>query len=431
MESFGRILMFAIPGFVSLILIEYIWGLYKGQVNYRPIDTLSSLSSGITNIIKDVLGITFVIVSYEWLVNKISLVPIPEPNIWWYVGGFIAIDFASYWGHRLSHRVNVFWNKHIVHHSSEEFNLACALRQSISSFSNVYVFFLLPAALFGVPGEVIAILSPFHLFAQYWYHTQYIGRLGWLEYVIVTPSQHRVHHAINPEYLDKNYGAIFCVWDRWFGSFQEELDDVPAVYGVKRQVKTWNPVIINFQHLALLFRDTFNAKSWYDKARLWFMPTGWRPADAAEKFPIEIIDDPYSQVKYDTKASRGMVFWLWVQMTFNLSLMFYLFSDLSGIGFPNVIYFGLFLILSVFSYSMLMDRSIHAWWVELFKSALGFAIVTYTGDWFGIQSVFSWAPAVISSYFVFSFLMTLWVLRFEGIWGGEKASMQSQGALSS
>src|SRR5690606_36462730 len=121
------------------------------------------------------------------------------------------------------HQVNVFWNEHLIHHSSEEFDLACALRQPISNIVTWIPVFIFPAALLGVPPEVIAILTPIHVFAQYWYHTRYIGKLGFLEYIIVTPSHHRVHHAQNPEYLDKNLVLIFIFWDKMFGTFQEEL----------------------------------------------------------------------------------------------------------------------------------------------------------------------------------------------------------------
>ena len=157
--------------------------------------------------------------------------------------------------------------------------MACALRQSISNILGYGALFMIPAAVLGIPQEVIAILAPLHLFGQFWYHTQHIGKLGWLEYIIVTPSQHRVHHAINPIYIDKNLSAIFCVWDRMFGTFQEELDDEPPVYGVLKPVQSWNPIWINFQHLWGLALDAWHTKRWRDKFRLWLMPTGWRPED--------------------------------------------------------------------------------------------------------------------------------------------------------
>src|SRR6185503_10305211 len=227
---------------------------------------------------------------------------------------FFALDFAGYWVHRLQHVTNFFWNGHIVHHSSEEFNLACALRQSISAIVKTFAIFLLPAALLGVPGQVIGVVAPLHLFAQFWYHTQHINKMGFLEKIIVTPSHHRVHHAINPEYIDKNYGQIFIFWDKLFGSFQQELPDVPPVYGITRPVRTWNPIKINFLHVWLLIKDAWRTKSWKDKVRLWIMPTGWRPEDVKAKYPVYKIDDVYNFEKYESKASLALHIWSWVQM---------------------------------------------------------------------------------------------------------------------
>ena len=237
METYTTALLFAIPFFLGLVLFEIAYGYFIKKQTHNVMDTVSSLSSGLTNIIKDSLGLVLVLVSYPLFLDYLSVFNI-ETSWLVYVIAFIAIDFASYWNHRLSHKINFFWNQHVIHHSSEEFNLACALRQSISNLIGYYAILLIPAAILGVPNEVIAILAPIHLFAQFWYHTKHIGKLGFLEYIIVTPSQHRVHHAINDVYIDKNLAAIFCVWDRCFGTFQEELDEVPPVYGVLKPANT-------------------------------------------------------------------------------------------------------------------------------------------------------------------------------------------------
>ncbi len=231
METYGKILLIAMPAFLLLVLGETLYGAWKGKQTVRNLDMISSLSSGITNVTKDVLGLSIAIVSYGWLVDKLALVHV-QNSILTYIIAFIALDFAGYWVHRLDHEYNFFWNAHIIHHSSEDFNLACALRQSISVVFRIFTIFLLPAALLGVPPMVVAVVAPLHLFAQFWYHTQHINRMGFLEKIIVTPSHHRVHHAINPEYLDKNYGQIFIFWDKWFGTYQEELADKPPVYGI-------------------------------------------------------------------------------------------------------------------------------------------------------------------------------------------------------
>ena len=261
METYANVLLIALPSFMVLILIEIIYGVWKKELNYNLMDTISSLSAGTTNMIKDLLGIGFIIITYPYILENIALIKLEE-SVALYIIALVCMDFASYWNHRLNHSINVFWNRHVVHHSSEEFNLACALRQSISK--NIIGFgalFLIPAALFGVPQKIIIILAPLHLFGQFWYHTRHIGKLGWLEYFLVTPSQHRVHHAINPEYVDKNLSAIFCIWDRMFGTFQEELDEKPCVYGTLKPVQTWNPIIINFQHNWGLAKDAWRAKN--------------------------------------------------------------------------------------------------------------------------------------------------------------------------
>ena len=283
MEIYANVLLWVIPIFFVLILLEIIYGYIKKNQTHTFMDTLSSLSSGMTNILKDVLGLVVIVISYPFLLDNLSIYSI-ENSLIIYIIAFICIDFAGYWSHRLNHRINLFWNQHIIHHSSEEFNLACALRQSFSDLLGYTALFLIPAAVIGVPEDVITLLAPLHLFGQFWYHTQHIGKLGFLEYFLVTPSQHRVHHAINPIYIDKNLAPIFCIWDRLFGTFQEELDEEPPVYGVLKPVKTWNPLLINFQHLWGLIFDAWHTKSWREKLTLWWRPTGYRPDDVKKDF---------------------------------------------------------------------------------------------------------------------------------------------------
>ena len=167
MEAYANALLVAIPFFMVLMCIEMLYGHFSGKQTYRLMDTLSSLSSGMTNVLKDSLGLVIVLISYPWLKEIIAFQKLEE-NFWTYSIAFICIDFASYWSHRLNHKVNFFWNQHIVHHSSEEFNLACALRQSISNVLGFGALFLIPAAFFGVPEKVIQILAPAHLFARHY-----------------------------------------------------------------------------------------------------------------------------------------------------------------------------------------------------------------------------------------------------------------------
>ena len=334
MEAYGKILLIAMPAFLFLVLFEKWYGWYKGDDTVRNMDMISSLSSGITNVTKDVLGLSISILTYSWLVNKVAIVHI-QSTLWTYVIAFIALDFAGYWVHRWSHHINLFWNLHVIHHSSEEFNLACALRQSISEIIKVFAFLLLPAALLGVPAKVVAIVAPLQLFAQFWYHTRHINKMGVWEKIIVTPSHHRVHHAINKEYLDKNLGQIFIFWDKLFGTYQEELPGVPPVYGVTRPAQTWNPVKINFQHLWLLMKDAWRTQSWKERFTLWFKPTGYRPADVAEKYPLYKIEDVYNFNKYAPKASPALQVWSGIQIIFVLLFISYLFGNIASINKMN------------------------------------------------------------------------------------------------
>jgi alkylglycerol monooxygenase len=410
METYGKILLIAMPAFLLLVLAEAWYGVWKGKQTVRNLDMISSLSSGITNVTKDVLGLSIAIIGYGWLLDKLAIVHI-ENNILTYIIAFVALDFAGYWVHRLDHEYNFFWNAHIIHHSSEDFNLACALRQSISVVFRLFTIFLLPAALLGVPTIVIAVVAPLHLFAQFWYHTQHINKMGFLEKIIVTPSHHRVHHAINPEYLDKNYGQIFIFWDKWFGTFQEELPDKKPVYGITRPVQTWNPIKINFMHLGLLIKDAWLTKSWNDKFRIWMMPTGWRPADVAEKYPVHKINDVYNMQKFDTKASTSLHVWSWVQITMTLLFISYLFGNIASINALNAYYiyiYGLFIFLSVYAYTDLMDRNKYAIVWEVIKNSLGIAILLQTGDWFGAAAFSPVLKYIVGAYFLLSTMVTLW-----------------------
>ncbi len=405
METYGKILLIAMPIFLMLVLLEKLYGWYKGNDTVRNMDMISSLSSGVTNVTKDVLGLSITILSYTWLERHVAVFHI-EASWLTYVVAFVAMDFSSYWVHRWSHHINIFWNRHIIHHSSEEFNLACALRQSISVFINIFTFLLLPAALLGVPPQVIALVAPLHLFAQFWYHTRHIGKLGFLEKIIVTPSHHRVHHALNPEYLDKNLAAIFICWDKWFGTFQEELPDVPPVYGITRPVRTWNPIKINFQHLWLLVKDAWRTNNIADKFRIWFMPTGWRPADVEAAYPVEKIGDVYHFEKYDPKASTALHVWCWVQLVALLLFISYFFGNIATIGAPAMIVYGGFVFLFVYALTELMDRHAWAFFWELVKCIFGIYTLSSTGDWFGAASQYSWILPVLGGYFLTSLAVT-------------------------
>ena len=410
MEAYGKILLIAMPAFLLLVLFEKWYGWRKGKDTVRNMDMISSLSSGVTNVTKDVIGLYLVILSYPFFLRTLAVTHVSNTIIV-YIIAFFALDFAGYWVHRLQHVTNFFWNGHIVHHSSEEFNLACALRQSISSVVKIFAIFLLPAALLGVPYQVISVVAPLHLFAQFWYHTQHINRMGFLEKIIVTPSHHRVHHAINKEYIDKNYGQIFIFWDKWFGTFQPELPDVSPVYGITRPVRTWNPIKINFQHVWLLIKDAWRTNNWKEKFTLWFRHTGYRPADVAEKYPVYKIEDVYHFEKYDTQTSAALNVWSWIQLLMVLLFVSYMFGNIAlinGLDKNYIFWYGGFLFLSVYALTDLMDRNVSAIVWECIRGSIGFTILFNQNDWFGAGTYLPTAKFILGAYFIISIFVTGW-----------------------
>jgi hypothetical protein len=283
-----------------------------------------------------------------------------------------------------------------------------------------FALLLIPAALLGVPHKVIAVLAPIHLFAQFWYHTQHIGKMGWLEYVIVTPSQHRVHHAINPEYIDKNLGQIFCIWDRMFGTFQEELDEVPPQYGVLKPAQTWNPIIINFQHVWRLIQDAWRTKSYWDKLRIWFMPTGWRPSDVKEKYPVQIIEDVYNFKKYKPETSKALKGYSIFQLVVTTAMLLFMFYNYAEIGFEGLLLFGAFVFWSVYGYTTLMDRAKYAVWIEVLRGMAGLVFIFMTKDWFGLNAYWSIGSYLVALYFFITAFGGIYFTYFEKSYAAPK-----------
>jgi sterol desaturase/sphingolipid hydroxylase (fatty acid hydroxylase superfamily)/uncharacterized membrane protein YhhN len=212
----------------------------------------------------------------------------PNLEFWttWY-GWVIALlfyDLCYYWLHRAGHVVALFWAAHVVHHQSQHYNLSTALRQTSSGALFGWMFYI-PMAVAGVPPLVFGIVALVDLLYQFWVHTEQIGKLGWFDRVFCSPSNHRVHHAVNDRYLDRNYGGLLVVWDRMFGSFQEELDAEPCVYGTRGALNSWDPVWANLEVYWALAQDSWATRNWADKVRIWFMPPGWQPDDLKRTQP--------------------------------------------------------------------------------------------------------------------------------------------------
>mgnify|MGYP001466865728 FL=1 len=408
MDTYANILLITIPIFLILIMVEISYGAWKNDLKHSYMDTISSLSSGFTNLMVDILGLGIIIFSYPFFYERLKVIELEE-SIFLYFIAFVCVDFASYCHHRLKHSINIFWNMHVIHHSSEEFNLACALRQSITNNLGIGILFLVPAALLGVPPKMISILGPLHLFGQFWYHTRHIGKLGWLEYILVTPSQHRVHHAINKEYIDKNLAAIFCIWDRAFGTFQEELDDVPCVYGTLKPVRTWNPILINFQHLWFLTKDAWYTSSIKDKLKIWFMPTGWRPKDVVKTIPRSKVENVFNQEKYKFEYTLiHKVFVGFHFLTLNIVLFIFL-SSFADLSFSDKTGYFLLIFSTIFSFSSVMDG--YKWSInfEFIRIFLGILVLYFQTEL--SLTVNSSMTMFLSCYLIASAILNLLILR--------------------
>ncbi|PWB32720.1 hypothetical protein DCO48_12685 [Pseudomonas sp. SDI] len=277
-------ILLAVPFFFVLIAVELLADRWRGQRNYRVADAVNSLSTGVLSTTTGLLTKGVGLLTYAIALDHLALFKLPA-NAWWvWVLAFVAYDFCYYWLHRFGHERNILWAAHSVHHQSEEYNLSTALRQTSTGFLLSWIFYL-PLAVLGVPLLVFVSVAALNLLYQFWVHTRHIPKLGWYEWLFVTPSNHRVHHAQNPIYIDRNYGGVFILWDRLFGTFLEEDDNEPVVFGVTTALASWNPLWANLQFYVQLWDDARRANSGWDKLRIWFMPTGWRPADVAQRYP--------------------------------------------------------------------------------------------------------------------------------------------------
>ena len=301
----------AVPFFLLLLLLELGVDVYRRTGYYRSNDAINSLSAGTLSTTFGYFTKLLPLLVWGFVLENFALIDMPlawfdasPTGILLWVAAAVGWDFCYYWFHRLSHEYSIFWAAHAVHHQSEDYNLSTALRQTSTGFLFGWIFYL-PLFLIGFPLEVLVTVNAVNLIYQFWVHTQHIRRLGILDYILVTPSNHRVHHGRNERYLDKNYGGMFILWDRWFGTFEDERDDEPVVYGVRKPLESFNPFWANVQVYEGLWFDSRHTARWKDKIRVWFSRTGWRPEDMRERYPSrsEIGD---LSVRFDPGIARSL-----------------------------------------------------------------------------------------------------------------------------
>jgi hypothetical protein len=270
------------------------------------------------------------------------------------VTAFVLVDFAYYWFHRASHRVNFIWATHVVHHQSEEYNLTVALRQSWIQGLFSMVFYL-PLATLGIPLDVALGSIALNTIGQFWFHTRAIRRLGFLELVLNTPSHHRVHHGRNPKYLDKNYAGVLIVWDRLFGTFVPEEEE--PVYGIVKPLNSWNVVWANTHQWVELVRFCAAARNWKEKMLIWFLP----PEQLSGPAPTV---DAGKVVKFDAHGTRfGQMYAIFIFLT-ALTGLFVLNAHLSTWSDLEQAAVGALLIWTLASTGALLEGKPWAKWTE-------------------------------------------------------------------
>ena len=315
-------ILYAVPFFLVLIALELFADRWRGVSNYRLADAVNSISTGVLSTTTGLLTKGVGLLTYAFALEHLAVIRLPADSVWVWVLAFVLYDFCYYWLHRMGHERNILWAAHSVHHQSEEYNLSTALRQTSTGFLLGWVFYL-PMAVLGVPLLVFVSVAALNLLYQFWVHTKHIPKLGWYEWFFVTPSNHRAHHAQNALYMDRNYGGVFIFWDRLFGTFQEEDDNEPVIFGVTTPLASWNPLWANVQFYAQLWDDARRAESKWDKWRIWFMRTGWRPADVAARYPMNKPDLAQFR-KFDVPLERRQQGYVALQFCVYIALGSYL-----------------------------------------------------------------------------------------------------------
>ncbi len=274
--EFPDVILFAIPFFVLSMLVELYVTVKEGINTYEKKDAISSIAMGLGNVFLGYFSKAVVLFSFLLIYENFRLFTIPVT--WWsFILIFFADDVAYYWFHRISHECRLFWASHVVHHSSQHYNLSTALRQTWSGGFYTFIFWLwLP--LVGFHPAMIMLQMSISLLYQFWIHTETIDKMPkWFEAVFNTPSHHRVHHGRNPIYLDRNHAGILIIWDKFFGTFQPELKDEKVIYGLVKNINTYNPVKIAFIEWVNMFRDVFSGRKSINSRLLYFIkPPGWK-----------------------------------------------------------------------------------------------------------------------------------------------------------
>ncbi len=370
------IITLAVPVFFLLILIEFLYGLKVGKNNYKLSDTFTSIGLGLISRFPPMLNIGFqgAVFVYAGSYLNLELLPIDSPVTW--IVAFLLYDLSYYWMHRMHHEIKVLWATHSVHHHGEEFNLSTALRQTSTGWLWKWIFYL-PMIMIGVPGEVFVTVAGVNLVYQFWVHTKHIGHLGILEKIFITPMNHSVHHAKNEEYIDANYGGVFIIWDRMFGTYIPERADIEPVYGTVKPLNSWNPIWANFQVFYQMVQDTIHTKKISNKIKIWYSSTSWRPEDVIENNPNP--DPALFKQKYSPPLNKQQKIFGIIQIFSTIIIAGSITVTLASQTYQETAIFGLIFILSVLLTSYILQNKENSFNIQLGASSILILAIYFGG----------------------------------------------------
>ena len=375
-QDSSPLITYAIPFFMLLVGIEFVYGLIKKENNYRINDALASMSLGLISRFVPLLSLGFQYVVYTYVAEEFNLSLLNSTETWVWVTAFFMYDLCYYWMHRLHHEIKVFWATHVVHHHGEEFNLSTAMRQTSTGFLWKWIFFL-PMFLVGIPPNVFVTVAGINLIYQFWVHTEHIGKLGVLEYIFITPSNHRIHHAQNDDYLDANYGGVFIIWDRIFGTYIDERDDLKPVYGTVKPLKTFNPLWANIEVFYQMVLDSYHTNKWKDKIRVWFSPPAWRPDDVKDKYPVD-KNDLNNFEKYDPEITKTEKIFAFFQFTMINGLTILMLFNVDKFSYQEMAGVAILVSTLAISNALLLDGKRYANNIEVVR-ACAVLVFVYLG----------------------------------------------------
>ena len=355
-----QLIAWSIPGFIVLMAIEAAIARRRGRKVYHLSVAINDLCCGITSQLGNIFTAALGVLAYVG-VYSLHLVDLDPSAASTWLLALLGVDLAYYWWHRLSHEVNLLWAAHVVHHHSEDLNLAVALRQALFT-SLTFIPFSLPLALLGVPPLTYFVAKAINTLYQFWIHTELIGKLGPAERLINTPSHHRVHHAINPQYLDRNYAGILIVWDRLFGSFEPEVER--PVYGVIKPLRSLNPLWANVHHYLDIARVAATTRTWRAWLYTWIAPPGWRP-DHTVPPPTPAELQQRADHRFDRPASPGLAVYIAVQAALSVPATMILLI-VSETAPPGAVLAGSVLLAAgTVAWGALFERRAWAWPLEV------------------------------------------------------------------